>query len=300
MIAFCLIFGATLGCKNNVLSKLKEPKSSCKADLPKLDSAAEYEKRGSGLIHDKDYDCAFDDCQKALDLDSKNVDALMCRGYVYRQQQKYDLAENDFNEAVRLDPNSPFPYSQRGQLYRETEQLDKALADVNRAIELSPFYIYYERRARIYAELKDFEHALKDYTEAIRQKPETDYYYQDRAEIYRTLGKTDLAEADEIKYKELQAQQELKSGAAVRDYHTVLNNLAVILPKPEYPPAARAVKADGTVKVGIKVDEKGNVVAAQVISGHPLLQPATEKAARQAKFKPTAMGGILTYDFSAE
>lgn len=202
-IVFGLIFGATLGCKNNAPSKLKEPQSKCSDDLPKLDSAAEYAERGSKETTDGNYECGFDDCQKALDLDSKNVDALLCRGYIYKQRSEIRLAEKDFNEAVRLAPDNSIVFSQRGQFYKQIKELDKALADMNRAIELTPAYFYYERRAGIYAELKDYENAVKDYTEAIRQKPETESYYEKRAEVYRELGRKDLAEADEQKRTEL-------------------------------------------------------------------------------------------------
>lgn len=202
-IVCCLLFAATLGCKNNALSKIKEPPSKCADDLPRLDSAAKYAERGNKETTDGDYECGFDDCQKALDLDSKNVDALLCRGYIYKQRSEILLAEKDFNEAVRLAPDNSIVFSQRGLFFKQIGKLDKALADMHRAVELSPVYFYYERRAGIYAELKDYENAVKDYTEAIRQKPETDSFYQKRAEVYRQLGKKDLAEADEEKRAEL-------------------------------------------------------------------------------------------------
>ncbi|MEQ1924310.1 MAG: energy transducer TonB, partial [Pyrinomonadaceae bacterium] len=84
----------------------------------------------------------------------------------------------------------------------------------------------------------------------------------------------------------------------------VLNGKATSLPKPEYPAAAKAVKAQGAVTVQITVDEQGNVVAASVVSGHPLLRSAAETAARGATFSPTYLSGqavkfsgVLTYNF---
>src|ERR1044072_3547177 len=50
----------------------------------------------------------------------------------------------------------------------------------------------------------------------------------------------------------------------------VVNSKATKLVKPEYPAAARAAGANGTVSAPITIDESGNVVAAQAISGHPL------------------------------
>lgn len=65
-----------------------------------------------------------------------------------------------------------------------------------------------------------------------------------------------------------------------------LNGQAVKLPAPVYPPAAKAVKASGKVRVSVTLDEKGNVTSAKAVAGHPLLRVAAEKAAREAKFDP--------------
>jgi TonB family protein len=86
----------------------------------------------------------------------------------------------------------------------------------------------------------------------------------------------------------------------------VLNGKAISLPKPVYPPVARAAKASGTVVVQVLVDEDGNVVTAEAISGHPLLKAACVAAARSAKFSPTKLSGqpvkvsgVINYSFEA-
>ena len=84
----------------------------------------------------------------------------------------------------------------------------------------------------------------------------------------------------------------------------VVNSSAISLPKPPYPAAARAVKAEGAVNVQVLIDEQGNVVSANAVSGHPLLRQASEQAALGAKFKPTLLSGqpvkvngIIVYNF---
>lgn len=86
----------------------------------------------------------------------------------------------------------------------------------------------------------------------------------------------------------------------------VLNSKAVTLPKPLYPVAARAVRAEGAVNVQVTVDEAGNVIAATAVSGHPLLRAASVNAAREAKFSPTMLSGqpvrftgVVVYNFVA-
>ena len=86
----------------------------------------------------------------------------------------------------------------------------------------------------------------------------------------------------------------------------VLNGKAVSLPQPEFPAIAKSARASGSVTVEITVDETGNVIAAHAVSGHPLLQAAAVRAARQASFSPTRLNGepvkvagVLIYNFTA-
>lgn len=87
----------------------------------------------------------------------------------------------------------------------------------------------------------------------------------------------------------------------------IVNGSAISLPKPTYPPAAKAVRAAGTVSVQVTIDEEGNVISASAVGGHPLLHQAAVGAARQAKFRPTLLSGtpvkvtgIITYLFVAQ
>ena len=84
----------------------------------------------------------------------------------------------------------------------------------------------------------------------------------------------------------------------------VLNGKAISLPPPEYPPAAKAAGVAGTVVVRITIDEYGNVISAQVVSGPPALHQASVNAALMAKFAPTSLvgepvqvTGVITYNF---
>ena len=87
----------------------------------------------------------------------------------------------------------------------------------------------------------------------------------------------------------------------------VLNGKAISLPKPAYPPIARAARASGTVVVQVVIDENGSVISAHAVSGHPLLQAAAVGAARQARFSPTKLSGqpvkvtgVIQYNFVAQ
>jgi TonB family protein len=84
----------------------------------------------------------------------------------------------------------------------------------------------------------------------------------------------------------------------------VLNSRAVSLPVPFYPTFARNAGASGQVTVQVFVDERGNVISAKALTGHPLLRGAAEQAARNSKIQPTRLGdipvkttGVLLYNF---
>lgn len=84
----------------------------------------------------------------------------------------------------------------------------------------------------------------------------------------------------------------------------VLNSRALSLPKPMYPVIAKQARVQGTVAVQVLIDENGQVVSAQIISGPPLLIVEAKKAALQARFSPTIIGGqhvkvsgVINYNF---
>jgi protein TonB len=84
----------------------------------------------------------------------------------------------------------------------------------------------------------------------------------------------------------------------------IVNSIAVSLPKPPYPPPAKAVNASGAVNVQVMIDEQGSVISAVATSGHPLLRAAAVNAAKQAKFTPTKLSdqpvkvtGVIVYNF---
>lgn len=75
--------------------------------------------------------------------------------------------------------------------------------------------------------------------------------------------------------------------------------------QPVYPAAARTMRASGTVKVEVMVDEAGDVSEVQKASGHSLLQGAARDAIRKWKFKPFVRDGqpvkatgFVTFNFS--
>jgi TonB family protein len=97
------------------------------------------------------------------------------------------------------------------------------------------------------------------------------------------------------------------AGRQMKVSGSVLQGSAIRKVPPAYPPIARAARAQGAVQVNVTVDENGNVIDANVVSGHPLLRDAAIEAARQWQFKPTLLAGeavkvqgLLTFNFTLQ
>jgi TonB family protein len=89
-----------------------------------------------------------------------------------------------------------------------------------------------------------------------------------------------------------------------RDPSGNLTGRAKSLPAPGYPSEARSARARGGVAVQVRIDEEGNVVSAQALSGAPLLHQAASAAAMKSKFHPfywnrqkLKVTGVIVYNF---
>lgn len=113
-----------------------------------------------------------------------------------------------------------------------------------------------------------------------------------------------IVDGQEVKNVVFTGHRDLPSSSSMTISGGVLNGRSSGLQKPDYPAAALAVKADGSVNVEITIDETGNVTTAKAVSGHPLLLASAEKAALASKFAPTFVGkkavkvnGVIVYNF---
>ena len=69
---------------------------------------------------------------------------------------------------------------------------------------------------------------------------------------------------------------------------------SIVRVKPVYPEQAKEQKVTGIVGVEIDINELGDVVRAQAVSGPDLLRNAAEEAVLQWKFKPASVNGVNT------
>lgn len=65
----------------------------------------------------------------------------------------------------------------------------------------------------------------------------------------------------------------------------------ILAPKVKTPPAAKAARIRGVVKLAIEIDEVGRVASVWLVSGHPLLVSAAMDAAKRRRYRPATARG---------
>lgn len=326
---FLLILFVGLACKDNPFTQFSKQYKCVVTGETEPRTAEDYVERGNYHFDRKEYQCYFDACNEAVRLDSKNAKAISCRGSGYYFFQKdYDKAIADHTKAIELDPTKRIFYIRRGGAYEAKKLYNEALADFEKSLQLSETdrqkSVALESQATILYEQNELDSALTKINEAINLDSSDYWNFKTRAKIYRKSGKNDLAETDEQKALELDTNKKDKvSGDSANDSEItnsnqtitppktisggILNGKATSLPKPAYPPAAKAVRASGAVNVQVSLNEKGEVVSANAVSGHPLLRASAVQAAKEAKFSPTLLSGkpvkvsgVIVYNFVLE
>jgi TonB family protein len=87
----------------------------------------------------------------------------------------------------------------------------------------------------------------------------------------------------------------------------VLQGKALRKVQPAYPAVAKAARVSGLVKVRVVINEQGEVTEAEIVSGLPMLNLPSLRAARQWRFAPTLLEdrpvkvqGDLTFNFTLQ
>jgi TonB family protein len=217
----------------------------------------------------------------------------------------HEVTERNKETAAEPGNKGPVKYkmpADGGDFYRAQQCAASGLNYTEHALQLAPDHTpTLTARAGLLRELAK----LSEMEGNTGQKEFYDAQHAEVRERLRGLG-VDVAPgaAQTPPAEAAPAQTDAGGSAATPVRGGILNGKATHLPQPEYPPAARAANAEGTVTVQVVIDEAGNVVSAAAMTGHPLLREAAEQAARQARFSPTLLSGqpvrvsgVLTYEF---
>jgi TonB family protein len=193
-------------------------------------------------------------------------------------------------------PAKAIEANERGNTHFDAARYLEAIAAYQEAINLYPRYTEaYVNLGDVYKELKNWSSAIEAYKQALKLKPNDPDANNGIGDAYEALG-----QADEAAAAHRRANTSYNSAG-------ILNGKAITLGKPTYPAIARAARASGQVVVRVLVDETGQVIRAEALSGHPLLVAAAVKAASESVFVPTTLGGqpvkvsgTIVYNFTLQ
>lgn len=227
--AEALIGQGKLGVAIEVLSRLigEHPKTAL--------AFAMRAQANSNVRHDAD---AFADYSTAIELEPKNSEHYVGRGYFLLTHGNTTKAIVDFEQAIALRPQDPQAYNHRGTARIATGEVKRAIEDFNKAIELDPkfvsaynnrslAYTKADRRKEAMADLDraleinpnvaatrnnrgilreqnhEYDKALADFSEAVRLDPTNASYYNNRRQVYLRLKRYPEAQADAARVERL-------------------------------------------------------------------------------------------------
>ena len=227
--------------------------------------AAFFQKRADEHAEKGEFDAAFNDYSKAVEMKGDDANLYVKRGRTLVSLKSYDRSVKDFDKAIELNPKTAIAFFNRGASFEKLGDAQKALADYKKA-----------------AQLDETNEAAK--TEAKRLQ---DQFDQEEA-AKRAAEKPKVVVKPEF----------LNLGA-------LSNSNAVRLVMPTYPVMARQSRVEGKVSVEVELDLEGNVVSADATSGPAMLKQAAEDAAKKSKFNPATFNGepikakgVVTYNFT--
>lgn len=118
------------------------------------------------------------------------------RGLAYLQARRYSDALRDFNRALEINARDLSALVGRGTLLARTGSFESALADLGRAIEIDPTYAEaYGKRCFTKMLLDQPHHALADCQKAVALDPRHRDAYTNLGVVFAALNRTGEAEA---------------------------------------------------------------------------------------------------------
>src|SRR5262245_2168002 len=158
--------------------------------------------RGTAYMLTGDNDLAIKDLDEAIRLSPNDADGFFVRGNAYFKKGEYERAMADYDQASWLDPDHLGAYVSRGETYRKLGRLDRDEDPAFGVLQKS----FVEGCASMNHLNQKYwprvEERFKLLDEAIARNPRDAEAYFNRANAYRSLGKSQyhraLADFDQV------------------------------------------------------------------------------------------------------
>jgi tetratricopeptide (TPR) repeat protein len=115
---------------------------------------------------------ALEACNRAIDADPTDAQALRLRGSVFLVMRERDLAILDFSISIDIEPSNAAGYDLRGRAHYDAGNLSDAVADFSRSIALEPGDAdAYDARGSALQAMGRYGDAIADFGSAIVRAP---------------------------------------------------------------------------------------------------------------------------------
>ena len=146
-------------------------------------------KQGNFLLTIRQIDQAIVAYSRAIELNSRYIDAYNNRGIAYERTGNYEKAIEDYDNMIALAPKSSVAYNNRGIIHAKKREYNLAIADFSKAIGFAPDYVEaYCNRGTAYYLQNEFEIAIENYNKAAALNPHYAGTYNNRGAIYGSKG----------------------------------------------------------------------------------------------------------------
>lgn len=163
-------------------------------------SDKDYIERGKLNYSQQKYTKAYEDFNKAVEINPKNADAYFNLALVFdkvfpsKTTESINLKISFLNAAIELNPNYTHAYFYRGIEKYYLKEYRNAISDYNIIIEKDKEnFQCYTYRGMAKAELKDNNGAMSDFNKAIEINPKDAFVYGSRGYLKFNLNQKEAA-----------------------------------------------------------------------------------------------------------
>jgi len=141
------------------------------------------------------YHEAFEDINKAIEYNQRDVRYYFYRGRINDLLNKFQESLADYTKALTIKPGDVDSLYHRSLIYAGLSMPNRALSDINQAFKTAPADMLgklYGIRGMVYTLKRNVNRALADLNKAINLDPTETVYLNMRAGIYEMLAKKAL------------------------------------------------------------------------------------------------------------
>lgn len=149
--------------------------STFKPNEEKENEAVFSRKMGMALFVEKQYQRAYVEFQKAIELNDRDKESFYYIGYIYTLWGQYENAIKFLKKAISLDKHYAEAYNHLGVVYLNLQKWDKALESFHKAIR-EPLYetpeMAYYNAGRAYYYRGDYLKAIDSLQNSLTRSPD--------------------------------------------------------------------------------------------------------------------------------